>query len=114
MGRREKHYIEGFPSLAAFIASDPDKTTLIFKRFDRLAARNLLHLQSDLAKLEAEQDALDNHASEEDMQSKQCLRNWEDFSRAAISDPRYRERDELARRIRRVLKDYREASLDCS
>jgi len=107
MGRPEKHYIEGYPSLAAFIASDPDRTTLIFKRFDRLAARNLLHLQSELAKLEAEQDALDKRASAEDMQSKQCLRNWEDFSQAAGTDLRQKERLDLAQRIRKVLKEYR-------
>lgn len=109
MGKCKNHYIEGYPSLAAFIASDPDKTTFIFKRFNRLAARNLLHLQSELAKLEAKQDDLDRQASEEDLQSKQCLRNWEDFSCAAILDSRQKERLELALKIQKTLKDYREA-----
>jgi hypothetical protein len=43
----------GFPSLADLIGSDPDRTSLVFRRFDKLAARNLLYLQSELAELEA-------------------------------------------------------------
>ena len=46
-------YLKGYPSLAAFIASDKDKSTVIYRRFDRLSARNLLYLQSELAELEA-------------------------------------------------------------
>ena len=57
-------YVKGYPSLAAFIASDSDKSTAIYRRFDRLSARNLLYLQSELVELEAQQDALD----EEDLQ----------------------------------------------
>jgi hypothetical protein len=45
--------LNGFPSLSEFIASDHDRTSLVFRRFDRLAARNLLYLQSELAELEA-------------------------------------------------------------
>jgi hypothetical protein len=45
--------LDGFPSLSEFIASDHDRTSLVFRRFDRLAARNLLYLQSELAELEA-------------------------------------------------------------
>jgi hypothetical protein len=45
--------LDGFPSLANFIASDHDRTSLVFRRFDKLAARNLLYLQSELAELEA-------------------------------------------------------------
>ena len=36
-------YVKGYPSLAAFIASDADRSTQIYRRFDRLAARNLLY-----------------------------------------------------------------------
>jgi hypothetical protein len=53
------NYLKGYPSLAAFIASDKDKSTVIYRRFDRLSARNLLYLQSELAELEVKQDAFD-------------------------------------------------------
>ena len=70
-------YLKGYPSLAAFIASDSYHNTAIFRRFDRLSARNLLQLQSDLMELEAQQDALDDedlHASRRD---KEGARDWE-------------------------------------
>ncbi|KAF2653850.1 hypothetical protein K491DRAFT_769235 [Lophiostoma macrostomum CBS 122681] len=62
-------YISGYPALAAFIASDIDQTSAIFKRFKRLGARNLLHLESELAELEAKQDNFD----EAELQGK----NWQ-------------------------------------
>jgi len=39
-----------------------DNETLIFRKFDRLNARNLLHLQSQLVQLEGEIEKLDNEA----------------------------------------------------
>ena len=47
--------LDGYPSLAEVISSDPDRTSLVFKRFDKLAVRNLLYLQSELVELEAMQ-----------------------------------------------------------
>jgi hypothetical protein len=98
-------YVPGFPSLAAFIASDRDKTTLIFKRFDRLAARNLLHLQSELARLQKQLDNLDEKDGS-NMNQKQCLRNWDDFMSAVEGGTFQKERFELSERIRQTMKDY--------
>ncbi|VUC34359.1 unnamed protein product [Clonostachys rosea] len=67
----DREHPDGYPSLAAFMASDPDRTALIFKRFDRLTARTLLYLESELAELQAQLDAFD----EEDRGSP-CARNW--------------------------------------
>jgi hypothetical protein len=36
------HYLSGYPSLANFVASDRDRTTLIYKRFNELAAKSSL------------------------------------------------------------------------
>ena len=47
--------LDGYPSLAEDISSDLDRTSLVFRRFDRLAVRNLLYLQSELVELEAMQ-----------------------------------------------------------
>lgn len=47
--------LDGYPSIAEDISSDPDRTSLVFRRFDKLAVRNLLYLQSELAELEAMQ-----------------------------------------------------------
>jgi len=93
-------YIDGFPSLAAFMASDWDRTAMIFKRFDRLAARNLLCLQSELAELEAQLDQFDRE-DQENLQTMQSLRNWK----------AYRERGEIGRmelmaRLRSTMREY--------
>ncbi|CEI70553.1 hypothetical protein FVEN_g952 [Fusarium venenatum] len=102
---RQKRYIDGFPSLAHFIASDRDGTCAIFKRFNRLAARNLLILQSELAELEAKLDAFDDEdrATAESLQS---LRNWKSYKDRNEKDS---ERRRLVRQMQVTLKDYREA-----
>ncbi|KAF2269358.1 hypothetical protein CC78DRAFT_612345 [Lojkania enalia] len=106
-------HLTGFPSLAAFIASDRDKTTAIFRRFDELAARNLLYYQSELAELESKLRAFDQHDLNADMETKQCARTWEHFRKAAAQEHNIiqKERMELMQRIRRTMKEYREALL---
>jgi hypothetical protein len=71
----------GFPRTAAFIASDRDKTSAIFKRFEALSARNLLHLQGRLAALEAEQTRLDDEDKKlTDRATVRATSSWEDFA----------------------------------
>jgi len=103
------HYVKGFPSTAAFIASDPDKTTLIFRRFDRLAARNLLHLQAELARLETLIDERDNEDARAGLTELQHLRNWDDFKNATDSDSGRRERLELFDKLQQTMEAYRMA-----
>jgi hypothetical protein len=106
------HHLSGFPSLANFIASDRDRTTLIYKRFDELAARNLLYLQSELAELQSKQRAFDQEDLAADQDTKQCARNFSDFKNAQESnDQRQKERWELTKQVRETLKEYREALL---
>jgi hypothetical protein len=106
------HCLSGYPSLANFIASDRDRTTLIYRRFDELAARNLLYLQSELAELQAKQHAYDQEDLSADLATKQCARNFTDFKRAQeASDTRQKERWKLMKQIRETLKEYREALL---
>lgn len=85
------YHLLGYPSLAAFVASDRDRTTLIYKRFDELAARNLLYLQSELAELQHQQRAFDQVDIIADMKTKQCARSYGDLkkksrSKTAIQD----------------------------
>jgi hypothetical protein len=103
--------LDGFPSLASFIASDPDHTLLVFKRFDKLAARNLLYLQSELTSLQAQQDlfdAEDQSLENDDRQAKQCAMDWESF-KTASSEPgneKQKARMKLMLEIRHKLKEY--------
>ncbi|KAH0368233.1 hypothetical protein KCU65_g4142, partial [Aureobasidium melanogenum] len=50
---------DGYRLFSDFISSDPLRSTTIFRRFDRLAMRNLLYLESELAALESEVERLD-------------------------------------------------------
>ena len=52
-------YVMGYPRYSAFIASDEDRSTTIYRRFERLSARNLLYLETELQELEATQDQFD-------------------------------------------------------
>lgn len=103
--------IDGFPSLARFIASDHDRTSLVFKRFDELAALNLLYLQSELADLQAQRATHDAKALNGDLQSRLCAlegaMHWEKFRNdATIPGSKAEERIQLVMKIRRLMKEY--------
>ena len=119
----------GYPRFAAFIANDEDKSTTIYRRFERLSARNILYLESELTELEAKQDELDEESrrdedlassaqSWEELHSQANYNKTEDFSVDSSIEERARkgrlataaqDRLELARRIRSTLKEYRES-----
>lgn len=104
------HIRDGYPALAAWIGRDPDNETFVFRKFDRLSARNLLHLQCQLIQLEDELDKLDDKARKSsDLDTRQASRRWEKLKELA-ADPSRPEKarldkaDELAVKI----KEYRE------
>ncbi|KAL8703745.1 MAG: hypothetical protein Q9201_003070 [Fulgogasparrea decipioides] len=107
----EIQYVKGYPSLAAFIASDTYKSTFIYRRFDRLSARSLLYLQSELVELEAEQDALETEDQYSSTDELKGSRDW-NILKARGRGESY-ERDQkrlcLVYEIRQKLKEYREA-----
>src|SRR5271154_1371889 len=85
------NYISGYASLANFIASDADHSSVIFKRFDRLSARNLLYMQSELAELQAQQDEYDRDDAKASRETqswqliKESARDWKAFEEGARS-----------------------------
>ena len=106
----DKEYPNGFASVAAFIAKDPDNTSTIYRRLDRLTARNLLYLQSELQNLEATLDQLDDEdLRTDDVESKKAATSWEDFERLAKDESRGREkkRMEVAEQIKIAINKYR-------
>jgi hypothetical protein len=119
------HYITGFGELASLTASDADHTTEVYKRFDRLAARDLLYYECELLELEALQDrydcedALDARRPDDAHDLRQRIRtnarDWMAFKHQATkeieagnkSDERWKKRMDLAMQIRSTLKEYR-------
>jgi hypothetical protein len=106
----------GFPRVANKIASDPDKTTILFRRFDRLSARNILYLEAELAELEAQQIAFDNQdLARADPTIVESHTSWSKFERHAkeknadgtFKQPGQAAKMELVVKIRERLKEYR-------
>jgi len=115
----QRQYLEGFPSLSALLSSDPDLQ--VYRRFNRLAARNLLYLQAEILDLESrlkEFDAEDVEiANAEDdegdwMEVKLNARCWEVFrERAEQGEEKEKERMKLIRELRERLAEYRASYL---
>ena len=74
----------GFRALAHSIAINPDYEAFIFRKFDRLGARNLLHLEGRLAYLEWKLDQADEQAARsKDNETLRSTRVWEAFEENA-------------------------------
>ncbi|KAH7013423.1 hypothetical protein EDB80DRAFT_371775 [Ilyonectria destructans] len=103
----------GFPVLADRIAFNPDYEAFIFRKFDRLSARNLLHLESRLAYLEWKLDQADEQAAHSpDNETRRSIRVWEAFEENAKNEARPEHaRMRIAEEIRETLKEYQEALL---
>ena len=113
--------IRGFPRVAEKLASDPDKTTTIFRRFDRLSARSLILQEAELAELEAELDRLDQEDDDSTSgggEVRDCHTQWTIFERLATgrdsngdpTNPGQAAKLELALKIRSKIKEYRKLS----
>ena len=106
------HYVRGYSSLAIFIASDCDKRTWIYRRFDRLSARNLLYIQSELVELEAQQEKLDAEDLRGILEDKRSARDWQILKQKASAANNVREKETLnvVRQIREKIKERSKAA----
>ena len=113
--------LTGFGSLAHIISSDADHSTEVYKRFGKLAARDLLYYEAELLELEELQeqfdreDALDagklNNVNLELWHKvRKNARHWQSFKESAqhgSPEDRWKKRMDLAMQIRTTLKEYR-------
>lgn len=101
----------GYPSLAAWIARDPDNETYVFRKFDRLSATNLLNLQNELIALEADIDSADEEmrlAGESNPVMKRTMLSWEAWKRNAQHLTSLEKRKKaLETNLRDKIKEYR-------
>ncbi|KAI0543699.1 hypothetical protein F4679DRAFT_567742 [Xylaria curta] len=109
----QDHRKEGFADVARWISLDGDNETFIYRKFDELAARNLLYLQSELLVFEKQLNELDkNDADSEDMDVKDASRTWETLTqRYDTGNEEARVRIDLIVKLRAILKEYHEALL---
>jgi hypothetical protein len=67
----------GTPALADFLAQDPDHETYVFRKFKKLAVRNVLYLQGELTVLEEEVEILEREAGKShDPEVHLSMRSW--------------------------------------
>ncbi|RYO76496.1 hypothetical protein DL766_001709 [Monosporascus sp. MC13-8B] len=108
-----KQPINGFPRVAYKIARDADKTGTIYRRFDRLASRNLLLLEAEIAELEPRQEEYDFEDRDRPSHSRvqESRSDWKTFEELAndAKQPNEVERMELTITIREKLREYHEA-----
>jgi hypothetical protein len=99
----------GYASAAAFIASDPDNETFVYRKFDQLGARNLLYLQCELLHLEQKLNRLDETTrASNDPDIREEARSWDAFTESF--DRRNQtavQKMELILKIRAKMKEYR-------
>ncbi|KAI0855357.1 hypothetical protein F4860DRAFT_519960 [Xylaria cubensis] len=107
--------LEGYAAVAGWIALDPDNETFVFRKFDKLAARNLLCMQSELLSIEKELtvfDSQDAQEAQDDLRAKDTARTWETLiNRSSTGHDGSRRRLELLDRLRSKIREYHEALL---
>ena len=112
-------YMSGYADWATFIVEDKDRSATIYRRFDELAARSLLRMQSELLFLESKQQDMDKADRLMPISVKACTRDWGKFISWAEDEnsPHTNFADErlkLELQIRAKVKEYREPSSDQS
>ena len=107
---RPPNLLVGFPSFAEFTARD--KNAAIYRKFERLSARSLLHRQSELHDLEAQVEDLDREDAKEidNEEAQQAAVDWRYFS-THPGDQAHKRR-ELQANIEIKIKEYREWSFE--
>ena len=104
--------VKGYAFLAEFIASDRfAKSTASYRRFDRLSARNLLYLQTELNCLEGRQEALDEEDLQADFDAQRACADWElSEARSKNVSSEHHERElkrmNVVREVRAKIKEY--------
>ena len=102
----------GFAEVASFQAEDKEHSSSIYRRYERLAARNLLYLQAELRELELELEEFDRDDAQGDVEDMLAAMNWQDASDSPTEDhyPNVKEarRKQLILRLRAKIQEYRQ------
>ena len=104
----------GYAALSAFIADDKEHSSSVYRRYESLAARNILYLQSELRELEVELHRFDlEDSTNDDMMA--LAMDWQALRQQAGDDKKVKnnnskafQRQALVLRLRRKIKEYGE------
>ncbi|KAK4963728.1 hypothetical protein LTR10_001359 [Elasticomyces elasticus] len=105
-------HTDGYPAVASFISSDPDSESFVFRKFNTLTARKLLHAQAELMDLEHRLAELDAQAAaSNDHELHLSAREWERFTANAKVRSQEKERGALMDEIEVKLDKYHQSLL---
>ena len=98
--------LEGYPSFASWITEDRDAA--IYRRYEKLSARNLLYQQNELLHLEEQLHKLDLEDTKDvnNGEAQRAARFWKHYSDGGNASAR--RHVELQQKIRLKLKEYRQ------
>ena len=97
----------GFDAVSEFVASDVDQESFIFRKFSKLAARNLIAMQNELLHLEQRQERLDREvAITADDILCSAMRNFDKFKENLDSRPDLQKRKAVQDEIELKLEKY--------
>lgn len=111
--KRRPEYVAGYTDLSEFISSDPQLS--IYRRYDRLATRNLVYLEAEMQLLEIRLQKIDEQELEltkaccqEEKESTEVeARCWEVFEQEAKKQQsRASVKMELAIKLKETVKEY--------
>lgn len=105
LGQPQHPFINGFPSVASFMASDPDRSLSIYPSFYKLSSRSLMYLEAELFELQHQQEVMDIQDSYGNGDTLQSFRSWKQLRNK--TDSRSMERKSLIRDIQSAVKEYR-------
>ena len=98
----------GIAAVADIIASDADQQLFIFRKFNNLAARNLLDMQNELQFLENRQEELDREVElSGDENLCKAVSNYDEFKENLKSHHGLQERRRLKEQIEQQMHKYR-------
>ncbi|KAK4888647.1 hypothetical protein LTR27_012491 [Elasticomyces elasticus] len=104
--------MDGYPAVASFIAKDPDSESFVFRKFNTLTARKLLHAQAELLDLEQRLEDFDAQTvASPDHELHFSARRWETFTANAKVRSEERERKVLLDEIEVKLERYHQSLL---
>jgi len=113
-GADKEEELVGYAALAHFIAKNREHSGSIYHRYENVAARNLLYLQSELQDLRLELEAFDREDVEEpDIDDAALASDWRALRERVVRDRRNKladskacKRQKLIMRMRYKIKEY--------
>ena len=102
---RPPEKLAGYPTFADFIAKDKDAA--IYRKFERLSARNLLYKQSELHDLERQLEDIDRDDAKDidNQEAHAAAVSWEHYAKSTSEQARKRRK--LQAEIAKKIKEYR-------